>query len=69
MQDKKMLNELIMESREHLEKIEPDLLQLEKKGSDVPGSLTNRIFRAVHSIKGGFGFFGIDTIYTGNRPR
>lgn len=62
MQDKEMLNELIMESREHLEKIEPDLLQLEEKGSDVPDELINSVFRAVHSIKGGFGFFGIDTI-------
>lgn len=57
-----MLNDLIVESREHLEKIEPDLLELEEKGNNVSDELINRVFRAVHSIKGGFGFFGIDNI-------
>lgn len=64
MKDQEMLNELIMESREHLENIEPDLLELEEKGNDVSDELINRVFRAVHSIKGGFGFFGIENIVT-----
>lgn len=54
--DREMLNELIVESREHLEKIEPDLLELEQNGNNVSDELVNRVFRAVHSIKGGFGF-------------
>lgn len=62
MKDQEMLNELIIESREHLESIEPDLLELEEKGSTVSDELINRIFRAVHSIKGGFGFIGIEAI-------
>jgi len=62
MQDKEMLHELILESREHLQAIEPDLLELEKKGNDVSDELINRIFRAVHSIKGGFGFFGLERV-------
>jgi two-component system, chemotaxis family, sensor kinase CheA len=62
LQDKEMLNELIVESREHLSEIEPDLLELEQKGDAISGELINRIFRAVHSIKGGFGFFGVDHI-------
>ncbi|MBD3419187.1 MAG: hypothetical protein GF398_03615 [Chitinivibrionales bacterium] len=62
MQDQEMLNDLIVESREHLENIEPDLLELEQKGNDVPDDLINRLFRAVHSIKGGFGFFGLKQI-------
>jgi two-component system chemotaxis sensor kinase CheA len=61
-QDKELLNELIVESREHLSEIEPDLLELEQKGDAISGELINRIFRAVHSIKGGFGFFGIEHI-------
>ncbi len=61
-QDKEMLNDLIVESREHLSEIEPDLLELEQKGDAISAELINRIFRAVHSIKGGFGFFGIDHI-------
>lgn len=64
MQDKEMLNELVVESREHLSKIEPDLLELEEKGDAISGDLINRVFRAVHSIKGGFGFFGIEHVIT-----
>ncbi len=60
--DKQMLNELIVESREHLAAVEPDLLELEQRGADVADELINRVFRAVHSIKGGFGFFGIEKI-------
>ena len=62
MQDKEMLNDLVVESRDHLSEIEPDLLALEQKGEAIDSELINRIFRAVHSIKGGFGFFGIEHI-------
>jgi two-component system chemotaxis sensor kinase CheA len=61
-QNKDMLNDLVIESRDHLSAIEPDLLELEQKGSAVSDELINRVFRAVHSIKGGFGFFGIDPV-------
>lgn len=49
--------ELIQESREHLENIEPDLLEMESLCADTPPDLINKVFRAMHSIKGGFGFF------------
>jgi two-component system chemotaxis sensor kinase CheA len=62
MQEKEMLHDLVLESKEHLLSIEPDLLQLERSGNDVDDELINRIFRAIHSIKGGFGFFGIDKV-------
>ena len=62
MHDKELLNELIIESREHLQSIEPDLLALEQEGSGVSDERINRIFRAVHSIKGGFAFFGVDKV-------
>lgn len=58
MNEQDMLTDLILESKEHLETIEPDLLEMEQKGQDVSSEIVNRIFRAVHSIKGGFGFFG-----------
>ena len=61
-QDKEMLRDLVVESRDHLSAIEPDLLELEQKGSAVSDDLINRVFRAVHSIKGGFGFFGIEHV-------
>ena len=62
MLDSEMLHELVFESREHLQSVEPDLLELEEKGNAVSDDLVNRIFRAVHSIKGGFGFFGLKQI-------
>src|SRR3989339_117615 len=61
-QDRELLNELVIESREHLAAIEPDLLALEKGSGSADTELLNRIFRAVHSIKGGFGFFGMEKI-------
>ncbi len=61
-EDEDLLQELIVESVEHLTSIEPDLLALEKGGSQVSSELVNRIFRAMHSIKGGFAFFGLSHI-------
>jgi two-component system, chemotaxis family, sensor kinase CheA len=61
-QDKELLNELVLESREHLSAIEPDLLALEQSGAAVSDDIINRLFRAVHSIKGGFSFFGIEKV-------
>ncbi len=61
-EDEDLLEELIVESVEHLTSIEPDLLALEKEGSEVSSELINRIFRAMHSIKGGFAFFGLSHI-------
>ncbi len=61
-EDEDLLQELIVESAEHLAAIEPDLLALEKEGSQVTSELINRIFRAMHSIKGGFAFFGLTHI-------
>jgi two-component system, chemotaxis family, sensor kinase CheA len=60
--DEDLLEELIVESEEHLTAIEPDLLTLEKDGSNVDAELINRIFRAMHSIKGGFAFFALSHI-------
>jgi len=60
--DDAILDELIIESREHLENIEPNLLALEKGGDQVSSEIINTIFRAIHSIKGGFGFYGLKNI-------
>jgi two-component system chemotaxis sensor kinase CheA len=64
MQENELVHDLILESKEHLRRIEPDLLELERKGKNVPNHLINGIFRAIHSIKGGFGFFGYKQITT-----
>ena len=59
--DKNLLDELVIESREHSDSIEPDLLAMENS-QNVPKETINRIFRAIHSIKGGFSFFGMENI-------
>jgi two-component system chemotaxis sensor kinase CheA len=61
MLDESLIADFITESREHLDGIEPDLLGLE--GSDqVSGETINRIFRAIHSIKGGAGFLAFTSL-------
>jgi two-component system chemotaxis response regulator CheY len=52
----------LAESAEHLAAMEKDLLALELGGEEVDENLVNRIFRAVHSIKGGAGFFDLDKV-------
>ncbi len=60
--DPSLMEDLIAESKEHLDAIEPDLMQLEETAGQASGEVINRVFRAVHSIKGGFGFFGLTHI-------
>jgi len=60
--DQETLQMYIEESKEHLDSIESDLLIIEKNGADIDSELVNRVFRAAHSIKGGAGFLGLDTI-------
>jgi len=60
--DTSLLNEFINESKEHLSTVEADFLALEKQGDSPDRELVNRIFRAVHTIKGSAGFFGLRKI-------
>jgi two-component system chemotaxis sensor kinase CheA len=53
-----LLDSFIVETNEIYEKLGPDLLKLEKDPSDK--ELHNRIFRAVHTVKGTSGFLGLD---------
>ncbi len=62
-EDAELLQVFLEEAREHLDGIEGDLLQLESRGASDP-ELVNKIFRAVHSVKGGAGFFGLTAIKT-----
>jgi two-component system chemotaxis sensor kinase CheA len=59
--DAELLQVFLEEAREHLDGIEGDFIDLESK--DVLDlEVVNKIFRAVHSVKGGAGFFGLDAI-------
>jgi two-component system chemotaxis sensor kinase CheA len=57
---KSQLDTFVWETREHLDRLEPDILELQRDPQN--SALINGIFRGVHSIKGGAGFFGFDPI-------
>jgi len=61
-QDPEMLQMFLDEASEHLGNLEPDLLELEESKDNADHELINRIFRAVHSLKGSAGFFGFENI-------
>jgi two-component system chemotaxis sensor kinase CheA len=54
----KIFVDFIIEAKEHLETIEPNLLELEKAPDKL--SLLNEIFRPMHSLKGASGFLGLN---------
>ncbi len=54
--------DFISDSKAHLEDIESDFLVLEEQGEDVDVELINKIFRAIHSIKGSAGFLSFHNI-------
>ncbi|KPA11854.1 Chemotaxis protein cheA [Candidatus Magnetomorum sp. HK-1] len=59
--DQNMLNEFIVEAKEHLENIEDDFLALEEQ--DTPDSKTiDKVFRSIHSVKGSSGFLNLNSI-------
>lgn len=58
--DPELVADFIIESREHLETIEPNLLELEKAPENLV--LLNDIFRPMHSLKGASGFLGLNRI-------
>ena len=60
MEDDGMIDFFLDEAREHMSTVEECLLVLEKNGFDQ--ELVNKLFRAVHTIKGGSGFFGLSEI-------
>lgn len=62
-EDAEMLQVFLEEAREHLDGVEGALLSLESSGT-VDMDVINEIFRAVHSVKGGAGFFGLNAIKT-----
>lgn len=59
-QDPALLQEFLTESEELLQRIDQDLVKLEAEPASA--DLLNRIFRALHTIKGTSGFFGLDPV-------
>lgn len=58
--DPELFADFIAEAKEHLETIEPNLLELEKAPDNL--ALLNDIFRPMHSLKGASGFLGLNKI-------
>jgi two-component system chemotaxis sensor kinase CheA len=61
-EDVELLKEFVVESQEHLADVENQLLTLESQGDAMDVGLVNKVFRAVHSIKGAAGFMGLETL-------
>ncbi len=61
-EDQELIQMFLEESREHLDGIESDFLRIEEMGEDVDADLVNAVFRAIHSVKGGAGFLGLEVI-------
>jgi two-component system chemotaxis sensor kinase CheA len=57
---KEILESFLVETKEILEKLDVDLIDMEKKPDD--DELLNQIFRSFHTIKGTSGFFGLDKL-------
>lgn len=55
-----ILQDFLVESREILDSLGEQLVELEQRGDD--GELLNAVFRGFHTIKGGAGFLGLDPL-------
>jgi two-component system chemotaxis sensor kinase CheA len=62
--DDSLIADFVTECREHLDAIEPDLMIMEHLGAATDQEVINKVFRAIHSIKGGAGFFAFETLKT-----
>ena len=57
-EDRELLGDFILESRDHLTQVESQMITLEKNPED--SEAINTVFRAFHTIKGLAGFLGLD---------
>ena len=62
MAEESLLNEFVIESKEHLKTIEDDFLNMEKNMDNLDPSIIDRVFRSVHTIKGSSGFLALTNI-------
>ncbi len=60
--ERTLMYEFVSEAKEHLANIGDDLLALEQRKDDSSRYRIDRLFRSVHSVKGGAGFFGRQAI-------
>ena len=60
--DDEILEGLVVEAQEHADIIDGLLNQWSADPSGATADDVNQVFRSLHTIKGGFGFFGLNTI-------
>ncbi len=60
--DPELVQSFVEESLEHLADIEQELLQIEEQAPEIDPDLVNKVFRAIHSVKGAAGFLGLTQI-------
>jgi two-component system, chemotaxis family, sensor kinase CheA len=60
--DKALLDGFLAEACEHLSTLEDDFLELERTADDPDPDLVGRVFRAIHSVKGGSTFLELTRI-------
>ncbi len=60
--DASVLEEFVLESREHFENIENDILQLSRQKDSPDRELVDKIFRAIHTVKGCAAFLQLERI-------
>src|SRR5687767_3849634 len=61
-EDAGLLADFVVEANEGLAEIESDLLAIEERGADIDVDRVNKVFRAIHSIKGAAGFLALEAI-------
>ncbi|GAB4335113.1 MAG: chemotaxis protein CheW [Desulfobulbaceae bacterium] len=57
--DPEMVEAFVAEAKEHLDNIEDDFLLLEQQKDDPDQAQLDKVFRAIHSVKGAAGFLGL----------
>ena len=60
--DPNILQEFIVEAQDHFETIEDDFLRLAEDPANPDPELVGKVFRAIHSVKGGAGFLQLTKI-------
>lgn len=60
--DQDIINDFLDESKDHIQTIEQNLLDVEAQGGQFAAETIDRVFRSIHSIKGTSSFMGLTTI-------
>jgi two-component system chemotaxis sensor kinase CheA len=62
--DPEIRSSFVAEAKEALDAVEDDFLHLEKQKDNPDPTLLDKVFRAIHSVKGAAGFLGLGNMAT-----